>query len=124
MLIFSLIFPVFDDYGLSGLLETVTSGESVSGETTSVCIELYRCDCGKVYKYKRSLQTHLRYECGKEPQFQCPLCEKRCHQKQALKTHIVSKHRDDVPLKSRIFGKNRGGMPLKSRVVWKNRSTM
>ncbi|RZF39419.1 hypothetical protein LSTR_LSTR000940 [Laodelphax striatellus] len=58
--------------------------------------------CCKVYKYKRSLNTHQRLECGKEPQFQCPYCDKRSHQKQALKSHVFAKHsellKDQLPM--------------------------
>ncbi|XP_054287652.1 zinc finger protein 425-like [Macrosteles quadrilineatus] len=30
--------------------------------------------CGRRYKHNRNLQAHVRYECGKEPQFSCPIC--------------------------------------------------
>ncbi|XP_049861389.1 longitudinals lacking protein-like isoform X1 [Schistocerca gregaria] len=30
--------------------------------------------CGKNYAWKTNMQRHLRLECGKEPQFQCPVC--------------------------------------------------
>lgn len=54
----------------------------------------YNCDtCRHKYKYKRSLQHHQRYECGKEPQFKCPYCELSCHQKGTLKTHMLRKHK-------------------------------
>jgi len=44
--------------------------------------------CGKVYRWKKSLSLHLRVECGKEPQFQCPLCPYKAKQKGNLKSHI------------------------------------
>ncbi|PNF37612.1 hypothetical protein B7P43_G11949 [Cryptotermes secundus] len=35
----------------------------------------FRCPrCYKCYQYKNSLSRHMRLECGKEPQFQCPFC--------------------------------------------------
>ncbi|XP_039285461.1 uncharacterized protein LOC120351635 [Nilaparvata lugens] len=34
-------------------------------------------NCGKRYKYKRNLQTHMKLECGKEPHLKCPYCEHR-----------------------------------------------
>lgn len=55
----------------------------------------YSCSsCNKKYKSKASLNLHLRLECGKEPKFFCPYCEKRCYQKGNLKVHILTKHKE------------------------------
>ncbi|XP_039285457.1 longitudinals lacking protein, isoforms N/O/W/X/Y-like [Nilaparvata lugens] len=32
------------------------------------------CKCGRHYKERGSLKSHQKFECGKEPQFQCPHC--------------------------------------------------
>ncbi|XP_049779188.1 zinc finger transcription factor lin-29-like [Schistocerca cancellata] len=49
----------------------------------------YICStCGKQYSIKASLQRHVRYECGVEPQFCCPYCSKRSHRKSNLSQHI------------------------------------
>uniref|UniRef100_T1HQ33 C2H2-type domain-containing protein n=1 Tax=Rhodnius prolixus TaxID=13249 RepID=T1HQ33_RHOPR len=37
--------------------------------------------CNKSYKYKEGLYLHQRYECGKDPQFQCPYCAHRAKHK-------------------------------------------
>ncbi|KYB28855.1 Longitudinals lacking protein, isoforms N/O/W/X/Y-like Protein [Tribolium castaneum] len=37
--------------------------------------------CGRVYRRRRSLQRHLRYECQKEPTFLCPYCPYKAKQK-------------------------------------------
>ncbi|XP_046829717.1 longitudinals lacking protein, isoforms A/B/D/L-like isoform X3 [Vespa velutina] len=34
-----------------------------------------RCNAG--YTYKKTLKTHMKYDCGKEPRFKCPYCNKR-----------------------------------------------
>jgi hypothetical protein len=49
--------------------------------------------CGKVYRWRKNMISHMRLECGKEPQFQCPLCPQRTTQKSSLLTHIHNKHR-------------------------------
>ncbi|KAF5269905.1 hypothetical protein FQR65_LT05704 [Abscondita terminalis] len=36
--------------------------------------------CGRIYSRKDSLQRHVTYECGKDPQFQCPFCPQKCKQ--------------------------------------------
>ena len=48
--------------------------------------------CGKVYSQRASLYRHLKYECGKEPQFHCPFCPHRAKQKSSLTTHIRMLH--------------------------------
>jgi uncharacterized C2H2 Zn-finger protein len=55
--------------------------------------EGFRCKkCGKLYRWKNSLYTHVRLECGKEPQFQCPFCPHRAKLKGNLQKHMKLKH--------------------------------
>lgn len=49
-------------------------------------------DCKKSYKTKSHLTRHQRFECGKEPQFPCPLCHYRGKHKHALTNHYANKH--------------------------------
>lgn len=49
--------------------------------------------CGKVYRWRKNMVSHMRLECGKGPQFQCPHCPQRTTQKSSLLTHIYNKHR-------------------------------
>lgn len=57
----------------------------------------FPCDaCGNVYNYKTSLARHQRFECGKDPQFQCPFCEHRTKHKSSLTTHIDCKHKQEL----------------------------
>lgn len=47
-------------------------GTSPNGSTSE---QAFPCpDCGRMYKLKSSLRNHQKWECGKEPQFQCPYC--------------------------------------------------
>ncbi|XP_025421333.1 longitudinals lacking protein, isoforms A/B/D/L-like isoform X21 [Sipha flava] len=55
----------------------------------------YVCEkpgCGRGYKYKSGLFRHVKYECGKEPQFPCIVCHKRFTQQQSLKSHMIYIH--------------------------------
>lgn len=75
---------------------TTTSTSNVAPPSSSpkVC---FPCDnCGNVYNYKTSLARHVRFECGKDPQFQCPFCEHRTKHKSSLTTHIDCKHKQEL----------------------------
>lgn len=48
--------------------------------------------CGKVYKWRRTLQNHKKLECGKEPQFKCPFCPLRTKRKGNLSSHMKTVH--------------------------------
>ncbi|KAJ8686813.1 hypothetical protein QAD02_022607 [Eretmocerus hayati] len=61
--------------------------------------EQFSCqDCGRIYKLKSSLRNHRKWECGKEPQFQCPYCSYRAKQKMHVARHIERVHRDKIKL--------------------------
>ncbi|KAG8259264.1 hypothetical protein J6590_014733 [Homalodisca vitripennis] len=58
-----------------------------------VASEMFHCRCcGRTYKHERTLQTHLRYECGKLPQFACPHCPYKAKLKSNLNKHVVIRH--------------------------------
>ncbi|XP_043510913.1 longitudinals lacking protein, isoforms N/O/W/X/Y-like [Frieseomelitta varia] len=52
--------------------------------------------CGRSYMRKDSLQRHVHWECGKEPQFQCPFCPQRCKRKAHWLRHIRRQHLDKI----------------------------
>lgn len=53
----------------------------------------YMCSvCNRCYKYKQGLVEHQRYECGKEPAFQCPFCPYKAKKRNNLKAHTIMKH--------------------------------
>lgn len=57
----------------------------------------FPCDkCGRTYIRKDSLQRHLQWECGKEPQFQCPFCPQKCKRKAHQIRHIRRQHKDMI----------------------------
>lgn len=51
-------------------------------------------DCGRMYKLKSSLRNHQKWECGKEPQFQCPFCVYRAKQKMHIGRHMERMHKE------------------------------
>ncbi|XP_071634181.1 uncharacterized protein [Temnothorax longispinosus] len=54
--------------------------------------------CGRSYSRKDSLKRHEHWECGKESQFKCPFCPKRCNRKDHWQCHIRKWHTDKVDI--------------------------
>ncbi|XP_012270368.1 longitudinals lacking protein isoform X23 [Orussus abietinus] len=54
-----------------------------------------RCNAG--YTYKKTLKTHLKYDCGKEPRFKCPYCNKRDKCSSNIYKHVRMRH-DGLPV--------------------------
>ncbi|XP_068976223.1 protein jim lovell-like isoform X5 [Bombus flavifrons] len=53
----------------------------------------YPCgNCTSVFGQKRSLLTHLRYECGQPPRFKCPYCDLISKKTSNVQKHIRRKH--------------------------------
>ncbi|CAG9864643.1 unnamed protein product [Phyllotreta striolata] len=53
--------------------------------------ESYQCDiCHKMYKYSHSLSRHRKYECGKQPSFECFVigCKYKSKRKDNLNAHV------------------------------------
>ncbi|KAL3275232.1 hypothetical protein HHI36_020001, partial [Cryptolaemus montrouzieri] len=50
--------------------------------------------CGRSYKLKSSLRNHMKWECGKEPQFLCPYCSYKAKQKMHVTRHIERMHQE------------------------------
>lgn len=46
-------------------------------------------NCGKAYKWKGTLNCHLKYECGKEPEFGCYICNKKFHRRSNMQRHVL-----------------------------------
>lgn len=57
----------------------------------SPSINRFHCSkCGKAYRHKPTLRRHTVYECGKEPQFNCPYCPYQTKRNSNLLRHIRS----------------------------------
>uniref|UniRef100_A0A182TA89 C2H2-type domain-containing protein n=1 Tax=Anopheles maculatus TaxID=74869 RepID=A0A182TA89_9DIPT len=46
------------------------------------------------HSLKSSLRNHQKWECGKEPQFQCPYCVYRAKQKMHIGRHMERMHKE------------------------------
>ncbi|XP_053996927.1 zinc finger protein 331-like [Hylaeus anthracinus] len=53
--------------------------------------------CGKEYRWMQSLIRHEREECGKDPQYCCPICGAKIRHKWMLKKHLVNLHQWNAP---------------------------
>lgn len=57
--------------------------------------EIYPCfQCNRVYRRMKTLNRHLRHECGKGKQFTCSICGHSTQRSDRLLTHIRSQHPD------------------------------
>ncbi|XP_077258204.1 uncharacterized protein LOC143895167 isoform X13 [Temnothorax americanus] len=53
----------------------------------------YPCaNCPSTFGQKKSLLTHLRYECGQPPRFKCPYCDLISKKSSNIQKHIRRKH--------------------------------
>lgn len=59
--------------------------------------------CGRIYKWKQSLQLHRRLVCGREPKYRCDKCDYRAFQKIHLTRHRNKHHESLVPSQISIF---------------------
>jgi len=49
--------------------------------------------CGRSYKNKRSINRHLKFECGIEPQFVCYICHARFAYNASKEKHLALVHK-------------------------------
>lgn len=64
------------------------SGNS-GGSSTAPTGGIYMCkQCGNSYARPHSLNRHIRFECGVEPKFECPICHKKSKHKHNLVLHM------------------------------------
>ncbi len=53
----------------------------------------FQCDqCDRSYKHQKTLNDHLKNECGKTANFSCTKCEYRTKWKQNLRAHFINVH--------------------------------
>ncbi|XP_012535668.1 longitudinals lacking protein, isoforms A/B/D/L [Monomorium pharaonis] len=67
----------------NGQLTEVNSNQVTAGNRDYYCPR-----CGNSYTRPHSLNRHMRFECGVEPQFECPICHKKSKHKHNLLLHM------------------------------------
>ncbi|KAF2884451.1 hypothetical protein ILUMI_21717 [Ignelater luminosus] len=95
-----------DPITFDNLREQINRGRGKHASSTNRAREWghFGCSqCGRSYTRKDSLQRHLTYECGIEPQFQCPFCPQKSKRKSHRLGHIKSQHRDKIGFENRII---------------------
>lgn len=60
--------------------------------------------CGKAFSSRGGVSDHERSQCGKNPIYQCEICEKAVHSASALKIHYGT-HSDVFPVSCQYCGK-------------------
>ncbi|KAG5331136.1 ZG57 protein, partial [Acromyrmex charruanus] len=55
--------------------------------------------CGRTYKMKRNLKTHMKFECGGQRNFLCHLCPSKYTQNISLRRHLLQRHNLYMPPK-------------------------
>lgn len=81
--------------GLKSVWNTDFTSQLLAVATTeSQGLSHYCPNCGKAYSWKSNLTRHLRLECGKAPQQQCPYCPYITNHKCVLQKHIRRHHKD------------------------------
>lgn len=77
-------------------------------------------ECGRTYKLKSSLRNHKKWECGKEPQFKCSLCDYKAKQKMHLLRHMQRLHQrrlTDIDVKPFLPDEQRNQHNIIGKVV-------
>ncbi|CAH1367292.1 hypothetical protein MTP99_008536 [Tenebrio molitor] len=70
------------------LMSVLRRSENFNSDERFACPE-----CGRFYKLRSSLRNHQKWECGKEPQFNCPHCPYKAKQKMHVRRHVERMHK-------------------------------
>lgn len=51
--------------------------------------------CGKAYNYFKNLKRHMKYECQKQPHYNCPYCSYKAFYTFLIKNHVARCHKTE-----------------------------
>lgn len=67
----------------------ISSAGAGATATSASNNNIFMCkQCGNSYARPHSLNRHIRFECGVEPKFECPICRKKSKHKHNLVLHM------------------------------------
>lgn len=81
-----------DGWSAAGIVDGGTTVTTASSAIYDPIMDRFVCDCGRTYKADKYLKHHQRWECGKEPSYQCQYCDFKSKRKEGLKRHIERRH--------------------------------
>ncbi|XP_029162027.1 zinc finger protein 628-like [Nylanderia fulva] len=78
-----------DNYAVTEKIQNSQPLTEVNSNQVTAGHRDYSCPrCGNAYTRPHSLNRHMRFECGVEPQFECPICHKKSKHKHNLVLHM------------------------------------
>ncbi|KAL0132465.1 hypothetical protein PUN28_000309 [Cardiocondyla obscurior] len=77
-----------DDVAVEEMQNALPLTEVNSNQVTAGNRDYYCPRCGNAYTRLHSLNRHIKFECGVEPQFECPICQKKSKHKHNLLLHM------------------------------------
>lgn len=55
----------------------------------------FKCSkCPSAFRTKQSLSRHIKFECGQDPHYQCPYCNRLTKKSSNAYTHVRRQHAD------------------------------
>jgi len=79
-----------------------SSSAKAKATTKLVTAQMFSCTrCQRQYKFRKTLNRHMNYECGKDKEYLCSLCDYRTHRNDRLLSHKRLVHPDVAPLRIR-----------------------
>lgn len=91
--VLSLADQQIDDPGSFAFQEGSNPNSVALQQVASYATHPYKCiQCGRIYMWKSTLQRHMKFECGKEPNIHCPYCPYRTKRSDELKKHMRKIH--------------------------------
>ncbi|EZA51243.1 Zinc finger and SCAN domain-containing protein [Ooceraea biroi] len=91
---------------LERLAHDVKDGYVPQGVTDIPISPLMCPQCGRTYKMKRNLRTHMKFECGGQRNFKCHICPAKYTQNISLRRHLLQRHNIYLPPKFSVPKRN------------------
>lgn len=79
-------------FSFAGVVRGFRKPENAMDTSMSSMSPLTCPQCGRTYKMKRNLKTHMKFECGGQRNFMCHLCPSKYTQNISLRRHLLQRH--------------------------------